>query len=89
MKDGARTKVVLLDGTITDTWSNGWRSECLKRDEHVNAILRMLGKQYRDRREAYYESVGRFEGAEAEKRLRAEVARRWEAERKRMKEIGK
>lgn len=89
MKTGNPTKVVLLDGTVTNTWSREWQLECLKRNDHVQAVLRLLGRANRDRREAYYVSVGRFEGAEAEKRVRAEVARLWKAESDRMKETTK
>lgn len=86
MKGGAPTKVVLLDGTTTDTWSNAWRAECLTRDKHVSHVLGMLGRSNRDRREHYYESIGKHEGAEAEARVRAEVGRRWKAEAARMKD---
>lgn len=82
--DDPRPRVVLLDGTVTDTWSEGWKLECLKRNEHVQRVLGMLGKQNRDRREGYYLSVGSMEGAEAEKRLREAVARVWKAEKDRM-----
>jgi hypothetical protein len=74
---GAKTKVVLIDGTVTDTWSNEWREECMARDKHVQAVCRMLGKQYRGRRDAYCTSVGIMEGAEAEKRLRARIKEVW------------
>lgn len=89
MKTGAPTKVVLIDGTITDTWSNEWREECMKRRVHVQNVLRMLGRENRERRERYYTETGRHEGPEAEKRLRAEVARLWKAESERMKEVTK
>lgn len=89
VKTGSPTKVVLLDGTITDTWSNAWRAECMARDKHVATVLGMLGRANRDRRDRYYESIGRHEGAEAEARVRAEVARRWKAEAARMKETQK
>ncbi len=81
MKDGARTKVVLLDGTVTDTWSEGWRLECMRRNDHVQHVLGLLGASNRGRREAYYAQVCKFEGAEAEKRVRAAVENLWKAER--------
>ncbi len=82
--DGVRPRVVLLDGTVTDTWSEGWKLECMARNEHVKRVMGMLGKANRRRREAYYVSVGQLEGAEAEKRLREAVARVWKAEKDRM-----
>lgn len=82
--DDPRPRVVLLDGTVTNTWSEGWKLECMHRNQHVQRVLGMLGKKNRDRREGYYLSVGSMEGAEAEKRLREAVARVWKAERKRM-----
>lgn len=85
MKTGAPTKVILLDGTVTDTWSNEWREECLKRNEHVQAVFGMLGRSNRDRRERYYESIRRHEGAESESRVRAAVERLWKADQKRIK----
>lgn len=85
MKAGNPTKVVLLNGSMTDTWSKEWAAECLKRNDHVQAVLGMLGRVNREHREAYYASVGRHEGAEAEKRVRDEVARVWKAEAERMK----
>lgn len=89
MKSGNPTKVVLIDGTITDNWSKEWAAECLKRHAHVQNVLRLLGKQNREQRERYYTETGHLEGPEAEKRLRAEVARQWTAERERMKESTK
>jgi len=89
MKGGAPTKVVLLNGTITDTWSNEWRDECLARKPYVDAILGMLGRRNRARRDAYYEWIGRTQGAEQEKRVREAVARVWKLEGDRMKEDSK
>ena len=76
--------VTLLDGTVTDTWSPEWRAECLARDKHVQAVLGMLGKANRARRDAFYASIGRLEGAEQEKRVREAVGRAWKAEKARM-----
>lgn len=77
MISGNPTKVVLIDGRITDSWSNEWREECLTRNNHVQAILRMLGKQYRGARESYCANVGVQEGVEAERRLRMRVKSLW------------
>jgi len=77
MTGGNRTKVTLLSGIITDTWDDAWKLECLHRNEHVQAILRMVGKQYRGAREAYCADVGIREGAEAERRLRERVKVVW------------
>ena len=84
MKNGAPTKVVLNDGTISDSWSRQWQCESLARATHVRNILAMLGKSQRPKRDAYYADVRRLEGEEAEKRLRAAVAEKWEAEKKRL-----
>lgn len=86
MKDGSPTKVVLNDGSITDSWSRAWQCEVLARVTHVRNVLGMVGKVYRVKREAYYLSVREIEGEEAERRLRAAVAEKWEAEKQRMEE---
>ena len=86
MKDGNRTKVVLLSGEIVDTWSEGWRLECMERKPHVDMILSMLGKSNRARRDAYYKRLGETRGPEYEKRVREAVARVWKLEGERMKE---
>lgn len=84
MINGARNKVVLLDGTVTDTWSREWAEECMRRKPLVDQVLRMLGRENRARREAFYTSIGLTEGAEQEKRVRECVARVWKAEKDRM-----
>lgn len=87
MKNGSPTKVVLNDGTISDTWSRAWQCETLARVTHVRNILGMLGKANHAKRDAYYASVRELEGEEAEKRLRAAVAEKWEAEKARLEGI--
>jgi len=89
MINGARTKVVLLDGTVTDTWSNEWREECLHRKPLIDQVLRMLGRGNRQRREAFYTSIGITEGPEQEKRVREAVAAVWKAEKERMEAVKK
>jgi len=69
--------VKLIDGREVPSDSKEWRSECLARDKHVQAILRMVGRQYRGAREAYCANVGMREGAEAERRLRGRVRAVW------------
>lgn len=89
MKDGDRTKVVLLNGVITDTWSNAWREECLARKPLVDKVLSMLGKNNRVARDAYYQWIGSMYGAEQEKRVREAVSRVWKLEGDRIKETAK
>jgi len=89
MKTGNPTKVVLLSGVTTDTWSNEWREECLARKPHVDAILGMLGKSNRARRDAYYAWIGKTQGALQEERVREAVARVWKLEGERMKDTAK
>lgn len=84
MKNGAPTKVVLNDGTVTDSWSRAWQCEVLARVTHVRNVLAMLGKSNRIKRDQYYASVRELEGEEAEKRLREAVAEKWEAEKQRL-----
>jgi len=89
MMNGAPTKVVLLNGTVTDTWSNEWREECMARKPLVDHVLSLVGKQNRVKRDAYYESIGRTYGPEQEKRVREAVSRVWKLEGERMKETPK
>lgn len=84
MKNGSPTKVVLADGTITDTWSRAWQCEVAARNAYTNKILRLLGKENRAKRDAVYAEVRELSGEEAERRLRAAVAEKWEAEKLRM-----
>lgn len=86
MIGGDRTKVVLLDGTVTDTWSNGWREECLARKPLVDHVLGLLGKRNRTARDAYYQWIGAMYGPEQEKRVREAVSRVWKLEGDRIKE---
>lgn len=87
MKNGSPTKVVLNDGTVSDSWSREWQCENLARVTHLRNILGMLGKSNRPKRDAYYASVRELEGEEAEKRLRADVSEKWEAEKHRLGSI--
>lgn len=89
MNPGDRTKVVLLNGTITDTWSNEWREECLIRKPLVDRVLSLLGRSNRGRRDAYYEWIGKTYGPEQEKRVREAVSRVWKLEGDRIKETTK
>ena len=77
MKNGAPTKVVLLNGQIADTWSNEWREECLARQPLVDGVLKLLGRHNKAARENYYQWIASMYGAEQEKRVRAAVARVW------------
>jgi hypothetical protein len=86
MKNGAPTKVVLLNGEITDTWSNAWREECLARKPLVDHVLGLLGKHNRPARDSYYQWIGAMYGAEQEKRVREAVSRVWKLEGDRIKE---
>lgn len=87
MKNGAPTKVVLNDGTISDSWSRLWQCESLARVTHVRNILGMLGKSNRGKRDAYYASVRELEGIESERRLREAVSAKWEAEKHRLESM--
>lgn len=87
MKNGAPTKVILNDGSTSDSWSRQWQCECLARFTHVRNILGMLGKSNHAKRDAYYASVRELEGEESEKRLRAAVAEKWEAEKARLEGV--
>lgn len=69
--------VTLINGREVPSDSTEWRNECLGRDHHAQAILRMVGRQYRAAREAYCANVGVREGAEAERRLRERVRAVW------------
>lgn len=89
MITGNPTKVVLLDGTVTDTWSNGWREECLARKPLVDHVLGLLGKHNRPARDAYYQWIGAVYGAEQERRVREAVSRVWKLEGERIKETAK
>ena len=89
MKNGAPTKVVLLNGQITDTWSNEWREECLARKPLVDHVLGLLGKHNRTARDSYYQWIGSMYGAEQEKRVREAVSRVWKLEGDRIKEPAK
>lgn len=84
MKNGSPTKVVLNDGTVSDSWSREWQCENLARVTHVRNILGMVGKANRSKRDAYYASVRELEGEESEKRLRVAVSEKWEAEKQRL-----
>lgn len=84
MKNGSPTKVVLADGTITDTWSRAWQCEVAARNAYANKILRLLGKENRVKRDAVYAEVRELSGEVAEQRLRDLVATKWEAEKLRM-----
>lgn len=84
MKNGAPTKVVLNDGTVSDSWSRQWQCENLARHVFMNKILRLLGKENRSARDAIYAEVRELSGELAEQRLREAVAAKWEAEKKRL-----
>lgn len=87
MKNGAPTKVVLADGRITDTWSRDWQAEVAGRNAYMNKILRLVGKENRVKRDAVYAEVRELSGEEAERRLRAAVAEKWEAEKLRLESM--
>jgi hypothetical protein len=89
MKNGSPTKVVLLNGQVTDTWSNEWRDECVARKPLVDKVLSMLGKHNRTARDAYYQWIGAMYGPEQEKRVREAVSRVWKLEGDRIKETTK
>lgn len=69
--------VILIDGREVDSASPEWRAECLRRSEHVQALLAMRGPDGRGKRNAYVEQVAFLEGAEAAKRLRERVKAEW------------
>lgn len=89
MIGGDRTKVVLLNGTVTDTWSNEWREECLARKPLVDHILSLLGKQHRTARDSYYAWIGSVYGEQQEKRVREAVSKVWKLEGDRITETKK
>jgi len=86
MKSGNPTKVVLLNGQVTDTWSKEWQAECLERKPLVDRILSLLGKTNRTRRDSYYRWIGETYGPEQEKRVREAVSRVWKLEGDRIKD---
>jgi beta-phosphoglucomutase-like phosphatase (HAD superfamily) len=65
--------VTLIDGTVVDSASEAWRSECLQRHRHVQTMLRLQLQGRRD----YVATVGKQEGAEARRRLEAEFTAAW------------
>ncbi len=87
MKNGNPTKVVLCDGTITDTWSRAYQCEAAMLNTYTNKILRLLGKENRAARDAVYAEVRELSGEVAEQRLRDLVASKWDAEKKRLESL--
>lgn len=79
-------RVQLLNGEWTDTWSEGWRLECMERKPLVDHVLSLLGKSNRGRRDSYYAWIGKTYGAQQEQRVREAVSRVWKLEGDRIKE---
>jgi hypothetical protein len=71
-------QITLMDGTAVGSWSQEWLIEC--RDRHLEA-LKVLGFATKEVRQDHLAKYEARLGAEARRRLDAEIMRVWELRR--------
>ena len=73
------TTVILIDGREVDSGSDEWRQECLQRQRHVDALVRLAGLSQREEWKAYVQAVRRNEGDVAAERVKQAFGKAWDA----------
>lgn len=69
--------VTLIDGREVPSDSLEWLAETRQRFNHVQMLLTMRGLEGRAKRQQYLEQIDHREGAEAGRRLRAQLQACW------------